>query len=107
MVRKIESYLVDDLDQSRADETVAFALDKTSYEIDLNKVHSKQLRDALKPYIESGQRVSGRRREPVSTTAADVDRRTARAWQKVNRVDAAPRGCVSASVVAQFREAGS
>lgn len=78
MVRKIETCLIDDLDQSRADETVVFALDNTSYEIDLNKTHSKQLRDALKPYIENGQRVSGRRKAQPSKTASDFDPRAVR-----------------------------
>ena len=39
--------LEDDIDGSDATETVAFGLDGTSYEIDLNDKNAAKLRDAL------------------------------------------------------------
>jgi hypothetical protein len=47
MAQKIQTLLIDDLDESPADGTVRFALDGTDYEIDLNADHAQQLRDAL------------------------------------------------------------
>ena len=41
--------LEDDLDGSVADETVTFALDGVTYEIDLNAKNAGELRDALAP----------------------------------------------------------
>jgi hypothetical protein len=43
--------LTDDLDGSDADETVRFALDGTSYEIDLNAANAAKLRGALEPFV--------------------------------------------------------
>jgi hypothetical protein len=48
-------YLTDDLDGSDADETIRFALDGKSYEVDLNKKNASALRRALRPYVEGGR----------------------------------------------------
>lgn len=48
-------YLTDDLDGSDAEETIRFALDGKSFEIDLNKKNAAALRRALKPYLEAGR----------------------------------------------------
>ena len=50
-------YLTDDLDGSDADETIRFAFDGKSYEIDLNKKNASTLRRALKPYLDAGRSV--------------------------------------------------
>lgn len=60
MAQSTITYLSDDLDGSDADETVKFALDGRSYEIDLNKKNAAALRRALKPYVDAG-RSTGRR----------------------------------------------
>src|SRR4029079_13212532 len=49
MVKKVTVALLDDLDGTAADETVQFALDGVSYEIDLSKKNAKKLRSALQP----------------------------------------------------------
>jgi hypothetical protein len=54
--------LLDDLDQSEADETVEFGLDGVIYEIDLSEEHARALREALGDYISHARRTSGRRR---------------------------------------------
>ena len=53
--------LVDDIDGSDAVETVEFALDGGSYEIDLNEKNAGKLRDALASYVAHARQVSGRR----------------------------------------------
>jgi hypothetical protein len=60
--------LLDDLDQSPADETVEFALDGVTYEIDLSEQHATALRDALRDYIEHARRTSGRRRASAGSS---------------------------------------
>lgn len=62
-------YLTDDLDGSDAEETIRFALDDKSYEIDLNKKNAAALRRALKPYVEAG-RSAGRRAGPRRRSAS-------------------------------------
>jgi len=57
MARRIVTELTDDLDSGTADETVSFALDGRSYEIDLAEKNATKLRKAMAAYI-SGGRVS-------------------------------------------------
>jgi nucleoid-associated protein Lsr2 len=64
MAKATITYLADDLDGSDADETIRFALDGKSYEIDLNKKNAAALRKALRPYVVAGRsagRSGGRR----------------------------------------------
>src|SRR3954454_18339979 len=61
MAQRVQVVLEDDLDGGKADETVLFGLDGTTYEIDLSKKNAAKLRDALAGYVGSARRVSGRR----------------------------------------------
>lgn len=51
--------LIDDLDEGVADETVTFALDGATYEIDLSAKNAAKLRDVMAEYVGAGRRVSG------------------------------------------------
>lgn len=63
MAKKVTVALVDDLDgESAADETVEFAVDGISYEIDLSSTNAKKLRDQLSVWVDHGRKISGRRR---------------------------------------------
>ena len=55
--------LEDDLDGGTASETVTFALDGVTYEIDLNDTHAVDLRETLSAYIAPGRRTGGRRKK--------------------------------------------
>ena len=69
MAKTVIVKLTDDIDGSDADETVSFALDGTSYEVDLSASNAAKLRDALRPYVENGRRSAGRARSaPVEDT---------------------------------------
>ena len=52
--------LLDDLDGTEADETVSFAVDGTSYEIDLNGQNAERLREALGEYIPHARKAGNR-----------------------------------------------
>ncbi|MDR7303044.1 membrane protein involved in colicin uptake [Haloactinomyces albus] len=52
MAERIQVELVDDIDGSRAQQTVTFALDGVAYEIDLSERHAQQLRAVFARYIE-------------------------------------------------------
>src|SRR3978361_1803114 len=71
MAQKTVVTLEDDIDGGSADETVTFALDGISYEIDLNDANAAALRDALATYVAHGRRTSGR-----SSAAARAPRRS-------------------------------
>src|SRR6185437_5083352 len=71
MVKKVTVSLLDDLDGKAADETVQFALDGVSYEIDLSEKNAKKLRSELQPWVTAGRRTGGsRRRRGVRSASA-------------------------------------
>jgi hypothetical protein len=61
MAQKTVVSLIDDLDGTEANETVEYALDGATYEIDLNAENAKQLREIFAPYISAARRTGGRR----------------------------------------------
>ena len=79
MARKVEVQLIDDIDGIKAEESIKFALDGISYEIDLSKKNAAKLRSSLEPYVNAGQKLG---RAPVhrvstrarGTAAAKTDR---------------------------------
>ncbi len=103
-----QTITVDDFDGSPADETIEFALDGTSYTIDLNAEHAAELREALAVYIGHAQPVrgratSGRRaaRSPGSATpAAEV-----REWAASQGIEVSSRGRIPADVMAAYESA--
>lgn len=104
MAQKVNIVLVDDLDGSEAAETVSFALDGTSYEIDLNEGNAAALREALSGYVGharkvsgGGSRRSGSRRSGGSGNASS-NTRAVREWAKENGYDVSERGRISADV---------
>ena len=55
MAKTVIVKLTDDIDGGDADETVRFALDGRSYEIDLSSANASDLRSALQRYIDHGR----------------------------------------------------
>ena len=60
MAQKVQVILVDDVDGGEAAETVSFALDGVSYEIDVSEENAEALREALAPWVGHARRVGGR-----------------------------------------------
>lgn len=101
MAQKVNILLVDDIDGSEASETVGFALDGTSYEIDLNAEHADALRGALAAYVGHGRRVTGSgakrgRKAAVSTEGPSA--REIREWARSNGFAVPERGRIPADV---------
>jgi Lsr2 len=113
VAQKVQVLLVDDLDGGEAVETVIFALDGTSYEIDLSKKNASSLRDALAKYVGSARRVSragagraGGGRARRSSAAIDRDQAAAiRAWAKKQGLKVSDRGRIPANIIEQYNEA--
>jgi hypothetical protein len=62
MAKTVIVKLTDDIDGGDAEETVYFALDGKSYEIDVNTSNANAIRDALKPFIAKGRASASRPR---------------------------------------------
>jgi hypothetical protein len=58
MAQKHIVQLIDDLDQSTAEETVSFALDGNNYEIDLSSKNAAKLREAMAEYVANARRAT-------------------------------------------------
>jgi hypothetical protein len=102
MAQKVNIILVVDLDGSEADETVSFALDGTSYEIDLNEKNAAKLRDALSGYIGHARRVSTTRKRKSSASTSGPSARELRDWARSNGYEVSDRGRVPAEVREAF-----
>ena len=100
MSQKVHIVLVDDIDQSDAEETVTFGLDGKEYAIDLNTKNAQSLRDALAPYVAHGRPVSSRggRRSSSKAAAGGTAPSEIRAWARDNGFDVPERGRVAAEV---------
>ncbi|MEV4439823.1 Lsr2 family protein [Streptomyces sp. NPDC049577] len=110
MAQKVQVLLVDDLDGGEADETVTFALDGKTYEIDLNTDNADKLRAALEPYTKSGRRTGGRAaagrgKVRAAASAGSPDTAKIRAWAKENGYSVNDRGRVPAEIREAYEKA--
>lgn len=97
---------MDDLDGSEAAETITFALDGRTYELDLSEANAAKLRDVFAPYVAVARRV------PTSKQAApqperDYDPKAVRIWARARGIETPKRGRIPASVLEQYRAAGN
>jgi hypothetical protein len=106
MAQKVHILLEDDLDGSEASETITFALDGTTYEIDLNEGNAKDLRSALSPYVTKGRKVANQNRRRSRGTPVDGHSpREIRDWARTNGMTVPDRGRVPAEVKEAFAAA--
>lgn len=88
--------LLDDLDGTEADETVSFAVDGTSYEIDLNGQNAERLREALGEYIPHARKAGNRSSAPRRTSrSSGSDSTSIRTWAQDNGYEVSARGRIS------------
>lgn len=103
MAQKVQVVLVDDIDGGTADETVSFALDGVSYEIDLNAENAARLRDSLAEWIGHARRVGGRtrsgsRRSGGARRTSPSESAAIREWARANGYQVNERGRIPAEV---------
>lgn len=101
MAQKTQILLIDDIDGASADETVTFALDGVSYEIDLASAHAAELRDSLAAWIGSARRVSGRKvagARSGATSRRSSDAAAVREWANANGHHVSDRGRIPAEI---------
>jgi hypothetical protein len=109
MAQKVQVLLVDDIDGGTADETVTFALDGVSYEIDLTTDNAAKLRDGLATWVGHARKVSGRSAARVASSprsrSARGDAQAIRDWAKAHGHKVSERGRISAEVKAAYEAA--
>ncbi len=120
MAQKVQVLLVCDLHDGEVEgeETVAFGLDGTSYELDVCEEHAAALRDAFAPYVGQARR-AGRapstpaQRKPRAARAggggeggANRERvQEIREWARSNGHTVSERGRLSGAVIAAYEAA--
>src|SRR3954452_19742401 len=115
MAQRVQVILVCDVhgDETPGTETVAFALDGSSYEIDVCEQHARELRDGLAPYVGVARRAGGRgpsraagqgrrrsRRGGGSGEAARI-----REWARPQGLPGPERGRIPADLAARYADA--
>ncbi|MEQ3552826.1 Lsr2 family protein [Pseudonocardia nematodicida] len=117
MAQLLTVRLVDDLTGEEAAETVAFALDGKSFEIDLSIDHAARLRDDLAPFVGAARRASSAGAEtrtsrggpPKLDGAASSRQRNqgVRAWARQNGFKISDRGRIPAEILIAYRSSSS
>lgn len=113
MAQKTIVQLIDDLDQSAADETVSFAVDGANYEIDLSAANAAKFRDALASYVANARRVSRGGSRPAGSSrrsgrGARTDReqlQAIREWGRKNGWTVNSRGRIPADLLDAYNSA--
>ncbi|MGN9843006.1 histone-like nucleoid-structuring protein Lsr2 [Nonomuraea sp. H19] len=109
MAKQIQEILIDDLDGGEANETVSFAIDGSSYEIDLSDLNAKKLRDALTPFVQNARRagaVTTRRRGRGGSRAMSREKSSEiRQWAKAHGLPVSERGRIASTVVEKYEAA--
>jgi len=109
MAQRVVTILEDDFDGGEASETIAFALDGVTYELDVNDKNAKKLRAVLQPFIEHARRTGGRKVQGVRGPRhnSGYDAKAVRRWAEANKIAVPARGRIPLTVVEQFKAAGN
>ena len=106
MARRELVVLEDDLDGGDAAETVRFALDGRSYEIDLSSKNAKKLRDSLAAFVGAGRKVgrggvvaSGRSARGRASISDREQNKAIREWARKAKKDVADRGRIPQEII--------
>lgn len=95
--------LVDDIDGTGNARTVSFAVDGTTYEIELNRKNEAKMMKALAPWVDAARKVpnsrSTRRRVKKQDNAA------IRRWATENGIEVPVTGRIRREVVEQYEAA--
>ena len=115
MAQRVRIELTDDLlnDGTPAQETVTFALDGVTYEIDLTSENAGKLRDSLATWVAAGRRVAGRKQaaRPVAngrrSRSGQGSANDIREWARAQGMEVSDRGRVRDEVRAAYEAAHS
>jgi predicted RNA-binding protein with PUA domain len=109
VAQRIQTFIIDDLDGTVAEDKVLFGLDGAQYEIDLSADHARELRTALARYVKAGRKITAATRRPSrngrKAAAGGISNAEARIWAKANGLAVKERGRVSADILARYQAA--
>jgi hypothetical protein len=105
MAQKVQVILVDDIDGGPADETVRFALDGTSYEIDLSAANAARLRNTMAEFVGHARKAAGRPASRRARSAGGGKSAEIRAWAREQGLPVNERGRIPADLAAKFEAA--
>lgn len=105
MATKVSTALLDDIDGSKATQTIRFALDGIEYEIDVSDRNANRLRNSLQDFIAHGRKVGGRRTRK-SASSGQIDTKAVRKWAEANGIELSSRGRIPAEIVERYKAAG-
>lgn len=108
MAQRVQVMLIDDVDGSEGAETVTFALDGVTYEIDLSEKNAAKMRGDLASWVGHGRRVSGRSsasRPARKAPGGGTDSSAVREWARSNGHEVSERGRISAAVMDAYNVA--
>lgn len=111
MAQQFQVRYIDDIDGTDLGETsntIAFAFEGKEYSIDLSDENAEAFREAVAPYIQAGQRVTGSkaktaRKATDKTTSGNT--KAAREWARANGYEVSDRGRIPADVMAAYATA--
>lgn len=109
MAQQFHVRFIDDLDGTDLGDkanTITFAFEGKEYSIDLSDANADIFREAMKPYINAGHRVTGSKTKTSrrSTTSADETKRV-REWARSNGHEVSDRGRIPAEVMQAYTAA--
>ncbi|WP_141014214.1 histone-like nucleoid-structuring protein Lsr2 [Nocardioides sambongensis] len=102
MARTTHVVISDDMDGSDDAQEVSFALQGTSYTIDLTAKNFAKLEKALAPFIENAQRVPASKRARRPSANGQSKSAKVRSWAKDNGYEVPNRGRVPQAVVEAY-----
>ncbi len=110
MAKRVIEQFVDDLDGSVLDgdaETVRFALDGTSYEIDLSPKNASALRSDFEKYVTAARKASlGGTARKRRSSGGSTDTAAIREWARAKGIDVPSRGRLPKSVIDAYGAEG-
>ena len=112
MAQKVIREFIDDIDGSEAERTFTFAVEGTSYEIDLSSQNIKEFNEAIAGFVESARKIkaSGPGRRGPKTSTSDSGRpreqtQAVRQWARQQGHSINDRGRIPASIQQAFDQA--
>lgn len=112
MAQKTQVVLTDDVDGTEATQTITFAFQGVSYEIDLNDDHASALEESFSDWISSARRINeprgGKTRRAsagASAPGGGRDLNDVRSWLRSNGHEVADRGRVSQALLEEYDKA--
>jgi hypothetical protein len=106
MAQKTVIELIDDIDGKQADETISFAIDGVTYEIDLSTANADKLRTNFSQFVEKARRGGpgkpGRKAGVPRTVNSRERSSEIRAWAKQHGITVNDRGRIPAQVIEAY-----